>query len=132
MELGCHSGDCQDQGGGGNTNRDFPTSQTTNKLEVNYQKAQAYIPAERRGVSVPQINCLLKRAILIPFIAAIVMMLRGRILRHIPTTRVTPAGITAFRGTKHDVVIVVVAAIAVSTQMSSHDKPETQPEVCIV
>ena len=53
MELGCHSGDCQDQpkAGKGKASGNFLTSQTTNKLEVNYQKAQAYIPAERRGVS---------------------------------------------------------------------------------
>ena len=52
MELGCHSGDCQDQPKAGKASGNFLTSQTTNKLEVNYQKAQAYIPAERRGVSV--------------------------------------------------------------------------------
>ena len=51
MELGCHSGDCQDQPKAGKASGNFLTSQTTNKLEVNYQKAQAYIPAERRGVS---------------------------------------------------------------------------------
>ena len=52
MELGCHSGDCQDQPKAGKASGNFLTSQTTNKLEVNYQKAQAYIPAERRGVSI--------------------------------------------------------------------------------
>ena len=51
MELGCHSGDCQDQPKAGKASGNSLTSQTTNKLEVNYQKAQAYIPAERRGVS---------------------------------------------------------------------------------
>ena len=51
MELGCHSGDCQDQPKAGKASGNFLTSQTTNKLEVNYQKAQAYyIPrCVRRG-----------------------------------------------------------------------------------